>query len=201
MKFRYQVIIVFCMSIGLLGCSDELKDAKKNADAGMHMYEESQSLEGDNAVKAGLKWLFGILDETDLSKEQMDSELLDKRNNVFQLLTGTYMLSKEQIEDISGIKDDTTRDKKIDSIYKPIADELAKQQKAAEVKKQEVLKQQVTNSAPQIGMSQQEVESSKWGKPKKINTTVTKYGKSEQWVYDNYRYVYFEDGIVSSIQY
>lgn len=62
--------------------------------AGMHMYEESQSLEGDNAVKAGLKWLFGILD-------------------------------------------DTTRDKMTDSIYKPIADKLAEQQKTAEVKKQE----------------------------------------------------------------
>lgn len=190
------------MFIVLLGCSDdELKQAKKNADAGMRMFEASQSLEGDKAVKAGLKWLFGILDETDLSEKQMDSELLDKRNNVFHLLTDKYMLSKEQIEEISNIKDDTTRDEKIDIIYKPIADKLATQQKAAEMKKQEVLKQQLADSDPQIGMTQQEVEASKWGEPEKINTTVTKYGKSEQWVYDNYRYVYFEEGIVSSVQY
>ncbi|WP_148449277.1 hypothetical protein [Paenibacillus tuaregi] len=109
-----------------------MNEAKKNADAGMRMYEQSQLLEGDNAVQAGLKWLFDILDATDLSEKQLDSELLDKRNNVFYLLTNTYMLSKEQIEDISGIKDDITRNKKIDSIYKPIADKLAKQQKATE---------------------------------------------------------------------
>ncbi len=132
MKLRYQIIILLCMFIGLLGCSDELNEAKKNADAGMRMYEQSQLLEGDNAVQAGLKWLFDILDATDLSEKQLDSELLDKRNNVFYLLTNTYMLSKEQIEDISGIKDDITRNKKIDSIYKPIADKLAKQQKATE---------------------------------------------------------------------
>ncbi|WP_433947024.1 hypothetical protein [Paenibacillus sp. SN-8-1] len=189
------------MSIGLLGCSNQLKEAKKNADAGMYMYEDSQSLEGDDAVKAGLKWLFGILDETNLSEKQMDSELLDKRNNVFHLLTDKYMMTEEQIGDISGIKDDNKRNEKIDSIYIPIAIKLAEQQKVAEVKKLEARTQKLSDSEPQIGMTQQEVESSKWGKPKKINTTITKYGKSEQWVYDNYRYVYFDDGIVSSIQF
>lgn len=177
------------------------EEAKKNADAGMYMYEESESLEGDDAVKAGLKWLFSILEETDLSEKQMDSELLDKRNYAFHLLTDKYMMAEEQIEDISDIKDDTKRDEKIDGIYKLIADKLAEQQKVAEVKKQEARTQQLADSDPQIGMKQQEVEASKWGKPKKINTTITKYGKSEQWVYDNFRYVYFDDGIVTSIQY
>jgi len=56
------------------------------------------------------------------------------------------------------------------------------------------------NSRPSIGMTTSEVENTGWGKPKKINKTTTKYGVSEQWVYSQSRYVYFEDGIVTVIQ-
>ncbi len=53
---------------------------------------------------------------------------------------------------------------------------------------------------PSIGMTKTEVENSTWGKPNKINRTTTSYGKHEQWCYNNYKYIYFEDGIVTSIQ-
>lgn len=53
---------------------------------------------------------------------------------------------------------------------------------------------------PSIGMTAEEVKQSKWGEPKKINKTTTKYGVDEQWVYPNYKYIYLEDGIVTSIQ-
>lgn len=53
---------------------------------------------------------------------------------------------------------------------------------------------------PQIGMSKTEVENSAWGKPDKINRTRTSYGTHEQWCYSNNKYIYFEDGIVTSIQ-
>lgn len=39
-----------------------------------------------------------------------------------------------------------------------------------------------------------------WGKPEDINTTVTSYGKREQWVYGLGSYVYFKDGKVTAIQ-
>lgn len=52
---------------------------------------------------------------------------------------------------------------------------------------------------PAIGMSEIEVMASTWGYPKHINKTTTKYGKSEQWVYDK-GYIYFENGIVTAIQ-
>ncbi|MCP3778841.1 zinc ribbon domain-containing protein [Paenibacillus sp. MZ03-122A] len=54
--------------------------------------------------------------------------------------------------------------------------------------------------APQIGMTEQEVMDSKWGLPTHVNKTTTAYGISEQWVYDNYKYIYFENGIVTTIQ-
>lgn len=53
---------------------------------------------------------------------------------------------------------------------------------------------------PSIGMTKKEAENSTWGKPKKINTTVTSYSTHEQWVYGNGRYLYFDDGILTSIQ-
>ncbi|MFC0417730.1 hypothetical protein ACFFHH_20180 [Cytobacillus solani] len=50
-----------------------------------------------------------------------------------------------------------------------------------------------------IGMTQEEVIES-IGKPTDINKTVTANGTSEQWVYPNYVYLYFEDGILTSYQ-
>jgi hypothetical protein len=50
-----------------------------------------------------------------------------------------------------------------------------------------------------IGMSQQDVLDSSWGRPRKINTTTNAYGSREQWVYDG-GYLYFENGVLTSIQ-
>ncbi len=51
-----------------------------------------------------------------------------------------------------------------------------------------------------IGMTKEEVLQSSWGKPNDINKTITEYATSEQWVYDNSNYLYFEDGILTTIQ-
>lgn len=53
---------------------------------------------------------------------------------------------------------------------------------------------------PAIGMTADEVKESTWGSPNKINKTTTIYGVHEQWVYSNNKYIYLDDGIVSSIQ-
>ncbi|WP_018887772.1 zinc-ribbon domain-containing protein [Paenibacillus massiliensis] len=56
---------------------------------------------------------------------------------------------------------------------------------------------------PAIGMTASEVRESSWGEPSDINRTTTSFGVSEQWVYSNYsgyRFIYLDDGIVTSIQ-
>lgn len=53
---------------------------------------------------------------------------------------------------------------------------------------------------PSIGMTKNEVLNSTWGEPEDINRTTTRYGTSEQWCYNGNKYIYFEDGIVTSIQ-
>ena len=54
---------------------------------------------------------------------------------------------------------------------------------------------------PRIGMNEAQVLASSWGKPSSVNTTITAYGNSEQWVYGYGMYVYFRNGKVSAIQY
>jgi hypothetical protein len=49
-------------------------------------------------------------------------------------------------------------------------------------------------------MTKEEVLIEGWGKPIDINRTISKYGTSEQWVYDGYKYLYFEDGVLTTIQ-
>lgn len=55
---------------------------------------------------------------------------------------------------------------------------------------------------PAIGMTAEEVLNSTWGKPSDKTKTTTRYGVSEQWIYRSYdktRYIFFEDGFVTSI--
>lgn len=63
-----------------------------------------------------------------------------------------------------------------------------------------VYKNEPVKKSPTIGMSAIEVEKSSWGKPDDVNTTTTIYGTREQWVYSGYRYLYFENGILTTIQ-
>jgi hypothetical protein len=56
----------------------------------------------------------------------------------------------------------------------------------------------IQKSEVKIGMSEQESILS-WGEPEKINTNISLYGSSEQWVYSG-RYLYFKAGKVVHIQ-
>ena len=52
---------------------------------------------------------------------------------------------------------------------------------------------------PRIGMTAEEVLKSTWGEPEHINKTTYSWGVKEQWCYSAYRYIYLENGIVTSI--
>ena len=51
-----------------------------------------------------------------------------------------------------------------------------------------------------IGMSQEEVLQSSWGRPERVNRSVYSFGTHEQWVYGSGNYLYFEDGKLTSMQ-
>lgn len=51
-----------------------------------------------------------------------------------------------------------------------------------------------------VGMSEQDVRDSSWGRPESINRTTNAGGTREQWVYGGRNYLYFENGRLTSIQ-
>lgn len=52
---------------------------------------------------------------------------------------------------------------------------------------------------PAIGMTKTEVLESIWGTPNKKNIDTYSWGTHEQWVYNHKGYIYFKNGIVTSI--
>jgi hypothetical protein len=50
-----------------------------------------------------------------------------------------------------------------------------------------------------VGMTKEQVTMS-WGEPLSINQTVTGGGKTEQWVFSNHRFAYFQGGVMTSAQ-
>ena len=80
-------------------------------------------------------------------------------------------------------------------------EQFAKRQiAAAERKEQEAERKQKRSQGVRIGMSKEDVLASSWGRPEKINTTTNVYGTREQWVYGGGNYLYFENGVLTSIQ-
>ena len=57
----------------------------------------------------------------------------------------------------------------------------------------------IRNQKVMLGMSREQARVA-WGAPDDINTTITAGRRSEQWVYDNKVYIYFDNGRLSSIQ-
>ena len=53
---------------------------------------------------------------------------------------------------------------------------------------------------PYIGMNREQVLVSSWGKPNDINSTKNIDGVIEQWVYSGSKYIYLDNGIVTTIQ-
>lgn len=51
-----------------------------------------------------------------------------------------------------------------------------------------------------LGMSKNRVLSSSWGEPDHVNRTVSHGGTREQWVYGSDSYLYFDNGILTTIQ-
>lgn len=54
--------------------------------------------------------------------------------------------------------------------------------------------------APKIHMTDHEVLDSTWGKPVEVKRTTTEYGVREQWIYSNGKYLYFEEGSLTTMQ-
>lgn len=74
----------------------------------------------------------------------------------------------------------------------------------ARMKRADAVRQAISDGRVGVGMTADEVVDS-WGRPSKINRTITRAGTSEQWIYrrggsGRDQYVYLENGVVRTIQ-
>ena len=91
-------------------------------------------------------------------------------------------------------------DKSLADKYRYLIPSLNALIKAEEQKRIQAIAKQKKSEGVRLGMTPADVEASSWGKPQKINTTTNKWGESQQWVYGNGGYLYFENGVLTSIQ-
>ena len=82
------------------------------------------------------------------------------------------------------------------------AERKAREKKEAEerAKREAEEKARKKREGVHIGMTKQEVLDSSWGEPYDINKSIGSWGVHEQWCYEGYNYLYFENGILTSIQ-
>lgn len=68
------------------------------------------------------------------------------------------------------------------------------------VEKQPKYRHVQSTEKPRIGMTANDAADSSWGRPKDINTTTTATQIRQQWVYGGSRYLYFTNGLLTTIQ-
>jgi hypothetical protein len=86
----------------------------------------------------------------------------------------------------------------VDKMHPPPAPLADKSLGEFAAKRQAEIKKAISERKIFIGMSDDDVRKS-WGKPEKINSTISVGGKHEQWVYSD-QYLYFENGTLTSMQ-
>jgi hypothetical protein len=96
---------------------------------------------------------------------------------------------------------------RLDAIDKSLADKhrhliptLNALVKVEEQKRIQAIAKQKKSEGVRLGMTPADVEASSWGKPQRINTSTSARGVKEQWVYGLRHYLYFENGVLTSIQ-
>lgn len=99
--------------------------------------------------------------------------------------------SIEKVEEM-----DPAEGEKLSKVKAQVSKEIERQ--AAASKRAEAARKR--SEGVSIGMSQEDVLASSWGKPTRINKTIHSFGVHEQWVYEGRNYLYFKNGVLDSIQ-
>ena len=128
----------------------------------------------------------------DKAKEDAKSFLTDKINS--------SEIDKYVSQSVVKAYIDIVQDEELTELYNEWNEknEIRKNEESAKKKEQE--KERKKQQGVRIGMSKQDVLDSNWGEPTKINKSTYSWGTTEQWVYPNYNYLYFENGKLTSIQ-
>lgn len=152
------------------------------------LYEEIPTLIKNEKYSKALELLYSIPENNEvITLEKYVSALESEKSGDFGQ---TVAFLSDIPKDYNGL------------LSKEISEKLTKYE--SDIKEHQIILAEINKDQqrpnPQIGMMQDEVINSTWGKPEDINRTITEYGTSEQWVYSIDRYIYFDDGVVTAIQ-
>jgi hypothetical protein len=108
--------------------------------------------------------------------------------------------NEERLSAIASLRSEFPADgKQFEAVQATLQTAVDRQAALAAKRAQAVEKARKKKEGVSLGMNQQDVIDSSWGKPNKINRTTYSFGVHEQWVYDG-GYLYFENGILKTIQ-
>lgn len=140
--------------------------------------------DGDGAIEA-LNGYFGVKDP-DFDEAHRNGVLVKHRKKLLATAPN----------DIHSLIDTLRTINRLDPSDKAAASALVK----AEARLEAHRKAQKRNEGVTVGMTMAEVLESSWGKPASRNVTTHATHEREQWVYGNGNYLYFQDGILRTIQ-
>lgn len=124
-------------------------------------------------------------------------QINDKKSNTETRLMSITLLSNDHPDSAS--KFVSLKQKLESQLALENKNEVARNEKLSQLAaKREAAK--VKSEGVSIGMSQEEVRASSWGRPQSVNKTTGVYGVHEQWVYGGRNYLYFENGRLTTIQ-
>lgn len=175
----------------VLSFQDVIEEDITNYDNAMKKKEESKNLYESNMIELANKSASNSDYDNAvnylanaLRVDSTNNEIIDLRDK-YKALANAPALAKA----------------KADADAKALANaKAAKEYDEQQAVKAEVAKQKRKSEGVRIGMTKDEVLGSSWGNPEDINKTTTQYGTHEQWVYGTRSYLYFDDGILTSIQ-
>jgi len=155
-------------------------------------FEYGFKLIADQQYDEAAQWFFKE-DDPNLMK------LYSYAQSIKSYSDGDYSMAKLYAEDTKGYTG--YKEKEVKEYSEKMLKDLTPETIAkAEAQKEAADKAKAKSEGVRLGMTQQDVLDSSWGKPNDINRTIGGYGTHEQWCYGGNNYLYFEDGILTDIQ-
>ena len=146
---------------------------------------------------AAIRVCAGVMGDPELTKLVADAEL----QSYLQDIKSPKKTAIEKLDSFDRMAGDFPDQAKLHAdLGKRLVVQAAAQEKADAAREKATAAAKRRKEGVHIGMTSEEVRGSSWGKPDSINTTTTKYGTREQWVYGIGNYLYFENGKLTAIQ-
>ena len=206
MKKSFLFLLV---SVFMCSCGNQVAKLNERVDSLLFVVQKKDNLISDlqkelNEYKYSPSKLLAEIKKIDV-KVRVD---YDEMNEIYKKMEKYHIDAPETAEAKQLL---VQAEQKVLAKEKEEAEKAAKKRKAEEAKRDKVEKtmrkydctwaqaSSILNHQVSIGMTR-EMCLAAWGRPYDINTTTTAYGVHEQWCYNGYNFLYFEDGILTNIQ-